>query len=230
MSIANLQIKIPAILPVMTLSDAVLFPQAIIPLHIFELRYRAMLQDVLNHDRLFAIATLDKSESKDLADKEAPHPIACVGIVRACVADSNGTSNLVIQGVARIQLEQVLSESPYRKALVQQIKSEDTNPQETLKELQANLLSLISVQRKLGAKIPKDVIQFLATLTKPEDVLDLAIHSLCPSTELRLKLLETRGIVARFNQFFDFMNFEIKRLKMDLYLRRGMSDDQIGLN
>jgi Lon protease-like protein len=223
-------IHIPAILPVMTLGKTVLFPQAILPLHIFEPRYRTMLKDVLNHDRLFAIATHAPSKSPTLAMQDTPYPVACVGIVRACIADANGSSNLVLQGVARIQLEQVLCESPYRTALVQQIHSEDYNATEQISQLRAKLFSLIRIQRKLGAKIPKDIIGFLQSLSKPEDALDLAIHSFCQSTELRLKLLETHSIVARFQQFFDFMALEIERLKMDNNLRSDMDEEQIGLN
>jgi Lon protease-like protein len=48
--------KIPREIPVMTLDNATLFPQALLPLHIFEPRYRQMLSDALHSNRMFSVA------------------------------------------------------------------------------------------------------------------------------------------------------------------------------
>src|SRR4051812_33779518 len=48
------EITLPLEVPVMTLPNVVFFPQALLPLHIFEQRYREMLRDVLGSNRLFA--------------------------------------------------------------------------------------------------------------------------------------------------------------------------------
>lgn len=230
MSSTLTELEIPAIVPVMTLSDAVLFPQALMPLHIFEPRYRAMLRDVLHGDRIFAIATLDRSDPSDFALAEPPYKYASAAIVRACVENANGSSNLIIQGIARIQLEQIVSESPYRKALVEQVHSEVGGAESTLQEIQPALLSLINTQRKLGAKIPQEVVQFLAAVPTPEQLLDLAIHTLCPATDLRLQLLQTRAVIPRYQQFCKYLKREIERLKLERALRGELDDGQIGLN
>jgi Lon protease-like protein len=214
----------------MTLRGAVLFPHALMPIHIFEPRYRTMLRDVLQQDRIFAIATLDESDTASSESIEAPHTIASVGIVRACIENPNGSSELILQGIARIQIEQIICESPYRKILIQQIFSEYDGSPEVLKTMQPTLLSLLNTQRKLGAEIPQEVLQFLGNLSTPETVLDLAIHALCSSTQLRVELLETRGVVPRYRKFCVFLNREIERLKLHNHLRNGMKDDQIGLN
>ncbi|HVU15963.1 MAG TPA: LON peptidase substrate-binding domain-containing protein [Candidatus Didemnitutus sp.] len=56
-------VKVPPTLPVMTLPRTVFFPQALLPLHIFEPRYREMLRDVLATTRIFAVARLDPSRA-----------------------------------------------------------------------------------------------------------------------------------------------------------------------
>ena len=95
----------------MTLSQTVLFPQAMMPLFIFEPRYREMLSHVLMQDRIFAVAALD--EAKDDAEVfETPCSIASVGVVRACKQNPDGTSNLILQGLARIEFERIVCEEP----------------------------------------------------------------------------------------------------------------------
>ena len=74
----------------MILSNATLFPGAILPLHIFEPRYRRMLSDVLESHRMFAIAM-----RRPGARREVPMPVACLGVGRVCVGVPDGTSNLL---------------------------------------------------------------------------------------------------------------------------------------
>ena len=101
------EIKIPKEVPVMTLSQTVLFPQAMMPLFIFEPRYREMLSNVLEEDRIFAVAALDDRE-EDSETLETPCNIAGVGVIRACKQHPNGTSNLILQGLARVEIERIV--------------------------------------------------------------------------------------------------------------------------
>jgi ATP-dependent Lon protease len=222
-------IEIPKEVPVMTLSNAVLFPQAMMPLFIFEPRYKEMLRDVLSNDRIFAIATLDE-RSEEANNSEKPYSIAGIGVVRACKKNPDGSSNLVLQGLARVEFESIVSEEPYRRARIRQILSEPGGSQDRIATIQSRLLSLLQTQRRLGAGIPKEVLQFLGNINEPENALDLAIYTLCSSATLKQELLETRGIVPRYEKFANFLQSEIERLKLDIKLKGKLDDKNIGNN
>lgn len=222
-------IAIPNEVPVMTLSSAVLFPQAMMPLFIFEPRYKEMLSDVLNTDRIFALATLDE-RTEEATNSETPYSIAGIGVVRACKKNPDGSSNLVLQGLARVEFESIVSEEPYRKARIRQILSEPGGPEDRIAALKSRLLSLLQTQRRLGAGIPKEVLHFLGNISEPENALDLAIYTLCPSATLKQELLETRGILPRYEKFADFLQSEIERLKLDIKLKGRLDDKNIGHN
>lgn len=80
----EMEIVVPDEVPVMTLPQVVFFPQALLPLHIFEPRYRTMLVDVLAKDRLMAVVGLDPRRANEPEAFEPPHRVATVGIIRAC--------------------------------------------------------------------------------------------------------------------------------------------------
>jgi Lon protease-like protein len=223
------EIEIPKVIPVMTLNETVLFPQAIMPLYIFEPRYRAMLKEVLSEDRIFAVASVDTDQA-DAEVLEIPYSIAGVGVVRACRQNPDGTSNLILQGLARVEFEEITHEEPFRRARIRQISSETDGSAKTLESIQPTLLALIQTQMRLGAPIPKEVVQFLSNIREPESVLDLAIYTLCPSGRLKQQLLETRGILARFEKFERSMRAQIERLKLDNKLKGGLEDDNLGNN
>ena len=223
------EIEIPREVPVMTLSQTVLFPQAMMPLFIFEPRYREMLSTVLEGDRIFAVAALDERD-ENAEVLETPYSIAGVGVVRACKQNPDGTSNLILQGLARVQFENFVCEEPYRRARIQQLISESDGNEETLGSIQPTLLALVQIQMRLGAEIPQEVLQFLSNLKEPESVLDLAIYTLCPSGSFKQDLLETRGILARFGKFERFLRSQVDRLKLDRKLKGGLDEDGVGNN
>ena len=223
------EIEIPREVPVMTMSQTVLFPQAMMPLFIFEPRYREMLSAVLEEDRIFAVAALDEREEHAEA-LETPYSIAGVGVVRACKQNPDGSSNLILQGLARVELESFVCEEPYRRARIQQVMSESDGSEQTLRSIQPTLLALVQTQMRLGAEIPKEVFQFLSNINEPENVLDLAIYTLCPSGSFKQELLETRGVLARFDKFERFLRSQVEGLKLDRRLKGGLGEDGIGNN
>lgn len=224
------EIEIPREVPVMTLSSAVLFPQAVMPLYIFEPRYRTMLREILEADRIFAVAALDEEREKE-SGGEPPHPVAGIGIIRACKKNDNGTANLIVQGLARVELEAIVSEEPYRRARIHQLPSRaDAQQSAVMDRIQDTLIALVQTQIRLGAPIPKEVIQFLGQMKDAESVLDLTIYTLCPSTRLKQELLETVDIPARFLRFERFLRGEIQKLVIQNKLKGDLGDDAIGNN
>src|SRR5437868_1850136 len=143
----DMEITLPDEVPVMTLPNIAFFPQALMPLHIFEPRYRHMLRDVLATNRLFAVAGLDLARMNEPGQFEPPHRIASVGIIRACQKNENGTSNLLLQGLCRVEITAILRDEPYRRirvrALMSQPGASDDENQLLRREL-ARLLNLKS--------------------------------------------------------------------------------------
>ena len=93
------EIILPAVVPAITLPNMAFFPQALLPLHIFEPRYRAMLQEVLKTDRLLVVAGLDTTPNGH--GFEPPHRIAGLGLVRAATL---GQQEQELGGVLRLLL------------------------------------------------------------------------------------------------------------------------------
>ena len=94
--------KLPNEVPVMTLPNATLFPQYLLPLYIYEPRYRKMLVDALNGNRMFSVAMQRPGRSR-----ETPSPVAGLGLIRVSVGHQDGTSHLVLQGIARVELDRL---------------------------------------------------------------------------------------------------------------------------
>ena len=136
----------------MTLPNATLFPQAFLPLYIFEPRYRQMLADALHSDRMFSVAM-----QKPGSTRETPSPVAGLGLIRVSVGHRNGTSHLILQGLARVELEEAVRYKPYR---IQRIRPMQTPPCDnvTVDALVAKLRELLVERIDLGLTFPFPVM------------------------------------------------------------------------
>ena len=84
---------IPTEVAVMTLRSETLFPQALLPLYIYERRHRRMLVESLHSHRMFVVAMQRRGFAR-----ESPSTVAGLGLVRVCVDNPDGTSHLILQG------------------------------------------------------------------------------------------------------------------------------------
>src|SRR6516225_11207172 len=136
--------QLPREVPIMTLPNATLFPQALLPLYIFEPRYRQMLADALHSNRMFSVAM-----QKPGRTREAPSPVAGLGLIRVSVGHRDGTSHLVLQGLARVELGEAVRYKPYR---IQRIRPLETPPCDNVRvdALVAKMRELLEERLRLG--------------------------------------------------------------------------------
>ncbi|MBI5690998.1 MAG: LON peptidase substrate-binding domain-containing protein [Verrucomicrobia bacterium] len=226
----ELEITLPDEVPVMTLPEAALFPQALMPLHIFEPRYRHMLRDVLASNRLLAVAGLDRGRLGESGNPEPPYRIATVGMVRACQKNGNGTSNLLLQGLTRVEILAITRDEPYRSVRVRALVSEGGADAARNQELRRRLARLIGIKLRLQTGAVDEIATFLKTVEDPETFSDIAAFSLCEDSGLKQRLLETLDVGRRLELLADQLLTDIEELKLKRRLQGRLPDDHISLN
>src|SRR4051812_7305444 len=107
--------QIPDVLPLFALPNLVVFPFAVVPLHIFEDRYRQMTVDVLQTHRHIAMALLKPGWEKDYHGRLAIEPVVCVGSILSHEKLSDGRYNFLLQGKVRARIVSEVGEKLYRQ-------------------------------------------------------------------------------------------------------------------
>jgi len=208
----------------MTLPKATLFPQALLPLYIFEPRYRQMLADALNSTRMFSVAMQRPGSSR-----ESPSLVAGLGLIRVSVGHRDGTSHLILQGLARVELGEPIRYKPYR---IQQIRPLETPPCDNVKvdALVAKVRELLERRIMLGLPFPfpimapeasqsaspppsfspKEILHYLDSIADPEQAADLVSCAVLPGAVQRQAILETVDVEARLRQLIYFLLAEIR--------------------
>jgi ATP-dependent Lon protease len=218
--------KLPAEVPVMILPNATLFPQALLPLYIFEPRYRRMLADCLDSHRMFCVA-MQRPGSK----RETPAPVAGIGVVRVAVEHKDATSHLILQGLARVQLCETVRYKPYRKNRIELL---TPAPCDTVAvdALMGKLKGLLDERVRLGMPFPfpiapapdtestptpgippKEVLKYLGAIEDAEQLTDLVSCAVLPDARERQTILETVEIDTRLRQLIQYLLADMRRHK-----------------
>jgi ATP-dependent Lon protease len=224
----EMEIQVPEEVPVMTLPNVAFFPQALLPLHIFEPRYRHMLRDVLASDRIFAVACLDSDAAGERF--EPPHRVACIGLVRACQKNDNGTSNLLLQGLCRVAIESIVGDEPYRRIRIRALASRQGAAPVENARLRSQLAGLIKLKLKLSPGGSDGMTDLLKTVEDPEIFADIAAFNLCDNVPVKQKLLETLDVNRRLVLLLQVLRSEIDAIILHARLQGGLPNDEITRN
>jgi len=109
------------IVPIFPLPNVVLFPKTLLPLHIFEDRYRTMTREVIAGDRRLAMVLLREGWESNYYETPAVHDIACLGNIESYEELEDGKYNIVLAGISRVRLIREVQQTPYRLAEVEEI-------------------------------------------------------------------------------------------------------------
>jgi Lon protease-like protein len=129
MNISGLPADFGGTVRLFPLPNLVLFPHVGQPLHIFEPRYRQLMEDALEDDRLIATVLLRPGWEEDYHKRPAIHDIICIGRILNEERLSDGRYNFILQGLARGRiLEELKVPKLYRVARIELVEDVDPNP------------------------------------------------------------------------------------------------------
>ena len=187
------------ILPIFPLPDVTFFPHTLLPLHVFEARYRAMVMDALARDRRLAVVKLRPGYEATYAGKPPVHPVAGAGEIVSWERLATGRYNILLKGECRVRIERERpSDTLYRVVTVGRL--DDVPPAE-------------DVASVLG-RIREACGRLLRALDRPADLLDTALAdgqppgaiadriaaAVLPDAALRQELLETLDVTKRLDR------------------------------
>jgi len=199
--------------PVMTLPSVTLFPQALLPLYIFEPRYKKMVADVLASHRMFIVA-MEKPGSRG-----APMSVAGLGLVRVCVENPDGTSHLILQGLTRVELTRTVRARPYRIHRLRPLQAPNRDSV-TIDALVAKVRDLVSERIELGlpptfpaaklkGKSKRTIMAYLNDIEDPDQVADVVSCFLLQGAQERQVILETVEVEPRLKRLIHYLIADI---------------------
>lgn len=186
-------------LPIFPLPRVVLLPGGLLPLHVFEPRYRAMIRDCLAEGpRALAMAMLEPGWERAYQQRPPIRRVAGAGRIVAHRANQDGTYDLVLRGLSRVRLdERTELDRPYRVARASLLEDRDGEDEPALRRALEPLLltssSLAALEQARGRQTGAPIEAGDAPAAIVDRIADRWIHD----AATRQVVLETTSVPER---------------------------------
>ncbi len=192
----------------MVLPRVPLLPFALLPMTVYEPRYRKMVRFALEGDRLFCVALM-KPGVEQASRVSQFYQTGGIGLIRACVMRGDGAYNLVLQGLARVQMEGWCRVRPFRVAQIIPLPSGRGGSEEAM-TLVVRVLELCSELKQQGTEVPGPIERQLETVSDPSALADIVSHTFVRDPFARQQLLEELSVTNRLRRLIAQLESELK--------------------
>jgi Lon protease-like protein len=186
------------------------FPHTLLPLHVFEARYRAMVMDVLARDRRLSVVKLQPGYEKTYEGKPAVHAVAGAGEIVSCERLSTGRYNILLKGLWRIRIERELPADVLYRVVRAQRLDDVPAPDVTapLARVRASCARLLVVLGRPATLLD----EALAESQSPGAIADRVTAAVVPDASIRQDLLETLDVGARVTRLAAVLDHLVNEL------------------
>ncbi len=202
-------------IPIFPLPNVVFFPHTLLPLHVFEPRYRQMLADCLAGERRLAVVLLRAGWEEDYYGRPAVYSVAGAGEIIQSEMLPDGRSNIVLRGLGRVVIdEEVPSPTPYR--LARAFWLDDVYPSGGEGDLAPHTERLRQMCGHLLSTLPQPVPGFLELLTdhdRPGAFVDRVSSLVVHEMEARQRLLEFNDVEQRMAEVIAHVEALLRRME-----------------
>jgi Lon protease-like protein len=195
---------LPPTIPIFPLPNVVLFPNVFLPLHVFEARYRAMVKDAIDSDRIIGMALLRPGFEADYAGRPPVYPIGCAGLITHSETLPDGRFNIVLRGLEKFRMIGEDTAKPYRLAHIEALAEATPDVDRTImrqhrRRLESLLASTLE-RRNVDPTLPPNV--------SDHDLVNALAQYLALEPIERQALLECDGILSRCSALIELLEMK----------------------
>jgi len=184
--------------PLFPLPDVVFFPKTLLPLHVYEPRYRALASEALEQDRIICTALLKPGWESDYYGSPEVYPVGCVGKIVHHQKLPDGRYNITLDGIGKVRIESSVRLTPYRLVRVTPVEDDSAwaRGDKALEEA-AELVRLF--QQVHEGQAPSILLaEMFGQNMSPESILNTVALHLNAEPELKEQLLEMDSLDLRY--------------------------------
>jgi uncharacterized protein len=202
---------LPAAIPLFPLPNVVLFPNVTLPLHIFEPRYREMVRDALEGDRIIGMVLLRPGWEKDYEGRPDIYEVGCAGLITHAERTEDGRYNLVLRGLEKFRIRQEDHQRSYRLAEVETILEPMSERDREVMHAERRRLETLLVPQPEGRGVdPK-----MPPSMPDEELVNALAQYLDLEVVEKQALLERDGLVTRCRSLIDLLEMKVLIARRD---------------
>src|SRR5690606_24164981 len=221
--------EIPQVLPILPLRNSVFFPGGVLPLAVGRQKTIALIKDAVRDEQLIGVVTQRRAEDED-PDAEGLHEVGTVARIVKLLKMGEDNYSLVVQGITRFRVVEIVQDTPYLKARGEIVTEERPTDDVEIEALAINLKQLAREVIEQMPELPAAATELVESITHPGHLADLIAANIDVSLEEKQRVLETIELRDRMKLVLELLNRkrEILKLssKIDSQVKGEMSKTQ----
>jgi ATP-dependent Lon protease len=204
-------------LPLIPLRNMVVFPQMIVPLFIGRSKSVKALEEIIQKERMVVFASQTKEDVEE-PDKKDIASIGTLAEVVQIMEMPDGTTKILVEGIARVRIEDFTQDSPYFRVQISRI----SEPDEVTVEVEAMIRQVVKqfeAYVKLNKKIPSETLMSIINIESPGRLADLIASYLSLKVEEKQAILEALQPQKRLKKLSEVLTKEIEVLEVEKRLQ-----------
>lgn len=217
------QLAIPEILPVLPLKDTVVYPFAVQPLAVGQERSIRLIDDVMRGNRLVVLVA-QKSADIETAGPKDIFSIGTVARIARMIRMPEGTIQIIVQGLERVQIGEFIQTRPYLIAHVN-VKPEVQESDKETEAIKRNVVNYFQRLVTLVQNVPEGVAAATLNLEEPRQVVYVIATFVQMELELRQKVLELDSVRAKLEQMSNYLAHELEIFELGRKIQTSAQEE-----
>jgi ATP-dependent Lon protease len=216
--------KLPEILPILPMIDAVLFPKMALPLFIMQENSIQLVDEAMAQNRIIGLLVAKEPIPEGTYTKKDLHEVGTSAYILKMAKAEDNRAQLLTQGLKRFRIKKYIQGKPYLQVRVEYIKDEDKKDKE-ITALMLNMVSQFTKIVELSPGLPPEIVTMAKSLQDPGVLADMVASTINSSLEEKQGVLELFDVKKRLKEVTRLINYQLEILELGNKIQSQVKGD-----
>ncbi len=216
--------KMPEKLSILPLFDATLFPKMVLPLVVMQGESIQLIDEAMSKNRIIGLLVSKDKEMKSSYSREDLYEVGTSALILKMAKTEDNKAQLLVQGLSRFRIKEVIEEQPYLKVHAELIKENEEKDKET-EALMSNLVGLFTRVVELSPGLQPEIAGMARSIKEAGTLADMITSSINATSEEKQKILETADIKERLKDVTRLTNYQLEILELGSKIQTQVKGD-----
>jgi ATP-dependent Lon protease len=216
--------KMPETLSILPLFDATLFPKMVLPLVVMQGESIQLIDEAMSKNRIIGLLVSKEKEMKSSYSQEDMYDVGTSALILKMAKTEDNKAQLLVQGLSRFKVKEILEEQPYLKVHVELIKEKEEKDKE-IDALMSNLVGLFTRVVELSPGLQPEIAGMARSIKEAGTLADMITSSINSTSEEKQKILETIDIKERLKEVTRLTNYQLEILELGSKIQTQVKGD-----
>jgi ATP-dependent Lon protease len=216
--------NLPAVLPILPLFDAALFPKMVLPLVVMEKDSIKLVDEAMAKDRIIGLVVSKKQENVRTNPEGDLARVGCSALILKMAKSEDDKAQMLVQGLSRFKIKSFSESKPYLQAEVEHFEDIEQQNDQTA-ALMANILKQFVRIVELSPGLPREIAQMAGSIKEPGTLADMIASTINSNPEEKQKVLEIQDAAVRLKMVTKLVNHQLSILELGNKIQSQVKGD-----